>query len=427
LKYIAGVSGPLPFFRIALSVGLVCPFLANGEVREWKTKDGKHSVKAGFVSIQGEIVTLKNAVSGKKKEISVSILSDVDRKYLAGLRKEKPQSDGGVPDSKAANDRNGESSLLNPNYEDPWPTVSAVEGDVLIDLVEEDKERQRFVYHSAHYEFVCDVRLKKSLVGKFAKMFETTFQAMVDLPLNFEKARGFDSSKRLKIALFETEETYIMNGGQPGSAGMYRFNTATNEDLVMVPLSSLGVKSSGSSYRLDRKVSNRTLVHELAHQLTDRSLYVKGSRGWFTEGFAEYVCASKYSHATGRITFGNNVREITAYATDQDKSEDGRNLGEEILVGSLKDYMLQPYEDFTGDAVANKNYGVGLLITTWLIHMDDGGSRKNLTAFLKAGREGKEGEELLAVLRNGRTWEELEAEIAKDWKKKGRINIRFSK
>ena len=95
----------------------------------------------------------------------------------------------------------------------------------------------------------------------------------------------------------------------------------------------------------------------------------------------------------------------------------GRALGEEIRLPSLRAFMLQPYSRFTANA--NFNYGMGLLVTTYFIHLEDDGSRKNLTNFLKAMREGKSGDELLAVLRAGRTWEELAQEVSKAWRSKG--------
>ena len=79
--------------------------------------------------------------------------------------------------------------------------------------------------------------------------------------------------------------------------------------------------------------------------------------------------------------------------------------------------MLQSYVSFTSNA--NFNYGMGMLITAYFIHMDDEGSRENLVAFLKAAKKGKSGEALLDVLRAGRTWEELAADISKSWRRKG--------
>ena len=84
--------------------------------------------------------------------------------------------------------------------------------------------------------------------------------------------------------------------------------------------------------------------------------------------------------------------------------------------------MLQPYSRFTENA--NFNYGMGLLVTTYFLHLEDDGSRKNIVAFMKAMREGKSGEELLKVLLAGRSWRELSDDISEKWRSKG-IKIRI--
>ena len=67
---------------------------------------------------------------------------------------------------------------------------------------------------------------------------------------------------------------------------------------------------------------------------------------------------------------------------------------------------------------------MGLLITTYFFHFDRDGDRVAIVAFLKALREGKEGEEALAALRQGRTWDELEDQISAGWRGRG-LRIRF--
>ena len=67
---------------------------------------------------------------------------------------------------------------------------------------------------------------------------------------------------------------------------------------------------------------------------------------------------------------------------------------------------------------------MGLLVTTYFLHLEDDGSRKNIVAFMKAMREGKSGEELLKVLLAGRSWRELSDDISEKWRSKG-IKIRI--
>jgi hypothetical protein len=79
--------------------------------------------------------------------------------------------------------------------------------------------------------------------------------------------------------------------------------------------------------------------------------------------------------------------------------------------------MLQSYSSFV--AQAQVNYGSALLITYYFLQMDGEGDGKRIQEFLKALRNGKEGEEALGVLLDGRTFEQLEAEITKAWSRRG--------
>ncbi len=114
------------------------------------------------------------------------------------------------------------------------------------------------------------------------------------------------------------------------------------------------------------------------------------------------------------------IEYVTAYGK---KGKGGRAIGTDIKLGSLRSFMLQPYSSFTGNAQVN--YGCGLLISNYFFHMDreeDGARIKN---FLKALNAGKQGDEALAVLLDGQTWQELEADIAKAYSRKG-VDFTFS-
>ena len=83
----------------------------------------------------------------------------------------------------------------------------------------------------------------------------------------------------------------------------------------------------------------------------------------------------------------------------------------------LREWMQMSYDRFISDA--QRNYGVGALVTYYFFHLDRDGDRAAITAFLKALREGRQGEEALEALRDGRTWDELAEEITRGWRSKG--------
>jgi hypothetical protein len=61
-------------------------------------------------------------------------------------------------------------------------------------------------------------------------------------------------------------------------------------------------------------------------------------------------------------------------------------------------------------------------MTYYFFHLEE--DRTSITKFLKALKSGKSGEAALKELRNGRSWEELEEDISKAWKREG-ITITF--
>ncbi|YCM44275.1 hypothetical protein V2O64_23505 [Verrucomicrobiaceae bacterium 227] len=380
-------------------------------------------VNAEILGYEENKVILK--VRGKDYQVPFGDFSSKDQEYLKKyaphLEEESAEpvekgdeSSGSKKSTSGAVADTADAEGIEPNWDAPWPGNVTTPDD--LEIVEEasDAESGEFIYLSPHYRFVCDVRLSTSVVRSFARLFEATHASMEALPLNFERARHGNAKNRHKVFLFEKEETYFEKGGAPGSAGVYIGGRDGGD--VLVPLTSLGVKPMGSGYTRDRKKSNKTLPHELAHQLTDHVYYAHGSRGWFTEGLAEYVASSQMTDS--RFNFDSNLDEIEAYATAYGKDDDGgRSLGEEISLGDLRKFMLQPYSQFTGNA--NFNYGMGLLLTTYFLHLEDDGSRANVVAFMKAMRDGLTGEELLDVLRAGRSWKELGDDISAGWRRKG--------
>lgn len=395
------------------------------EARTWTSQDGR-TVEAEFIELKEKVVTVKRDVDGIELDIPLEILIVEDLVYLTEIKEEqdKVRKSSGGDAARGDGGRNSDDTAdgIPSNIDEPWPDEVEINTDFAITTPAQPEnsypspDSTPFVYHSPHYEFVCDVKLNNSLVKKFAIMFETVHASMAALPMHHRPAMA-EKTGRLPIILCETEETYIKNGGPPGSAGVYLGSINT----VLVPLTSLGVQKVGSGYMLDRKVDNGTLPHELAHQLTDRLYYKSGMIGWFTEGLAEYIAVSPMKN--GRANFRSNLDEIEEYITEYDrKARNGRFLGDEFSVPDLEAYMLQPYSSFTGQN-GNKNYALGLFFFTYFAHLD-GEDRAAFREFLKAAREGKQGRELIDTLLMGRTWKELKNDIATAWRRKG-IKVTF--
>lgn len=190
----------------------------------------------------------------------------------------------------------------------------------------------------------------------------------------------------------------------------------------MVKFSSLGLIKRGKGYAMDYDKSNKTLPHEITHQLSDPEYYKPGAMGWFSEGFAEYVAATPYR--SGKFLANKAASYVKQYATDFSRKDNrGRAIGTDVQVGPLKDFMMMPYSEFAGDN-GNFNYAVGALLVTYFNHYDGEGDATNLKNFLRSFKEGKWGDDSLEVLRAGRTFEELEKDITKAWRSRG-VKLRF--
>ena len=416
---------------------LLIPLIAIvAEARDFTDIEGR-TIDAKVLSVENDSVKLELSSDGATYDVPLARLSAEDREFLKDWKPAEPEANPSPDDTSGGKDTSekdlgrtinlgGTEALmkeynLTNNYDDEWPKRIESGHSVEIKTVEEDEAKKRYVYHSPNYEFICDVPLSKNVLNKFSALFEATREFCRILPISTMKAHVPGEKFRNQILLFETKQSYVKNGGPPTSAGVFMPRGNNGAGVVMAPLTSLGVKKVGSRYAFDYEGSNKTLPHEIAHQLTDPEYFESGPLGWFSEGLAEYIAVTSYR--SGKFMVSGNLREIKAYATEfGEDGNGGRNLGEEFTAPDLKGYMLQPYSSFTANG--NFNYGLGLLITYYFFHWDGEGDRANITAFLKALKEGKRGEESLNVLLAGRTWDELEKAINKAWRSRG-VKINF--
>jgi len=384
------------FFSVAI-LAAVSPTRAE-EVRTW-VDDQNRKVDAALVAVKGDEVVLR-LKNGKELDFPINKLSAADKEYLNKHLEEMKEA----------------ASKPRLNFEERWPEQVSFKDDPEVEDKTEDKESNRFVYESANYRFICDVKLASSVVRGFARLFEATHKYCLELPLGMSGGRQIDG--KYQILLFEQEANYIKEGGPPGSAGVFMGKTG----VIMVPLESLGVRKVGKTFVLDRDRTNKTLPHEITHQLTPNNYYAPGSVGWFTEGIAEYVAVTPYTMGTYNVRM--NQKALIEYVTGFGKGgKGGRAIGKNISLPPIQKYFLQTYQSFLADP--QKNYGSGALLAYYFFHFDGDGDGKRIKAYLAALHEGKHSEEALQVLLDGRTYEQLQNEIIEKWKAKG-VNFSFS-
>ncbi|MEM7602447.1 MAG: SHD1 domain-containing protein [Verrucomicrobiota bacterium] len=370
-----------------------------GETRDWTNSSGK-TITAELIEVSGDKVVLK--MNGKNFEVPKMSLSSPDQEFIEEWNKSAPMETGA-------------DSEIEPNWDGEWPKLVSADISQEIEVISENEEASEYIYASPHYEFICDVKLNTSVVKRFSLLFEATNQFCRELPIGMIKPFR---EERHKIHLFEHYGGYVEKGGPEGSAGVYI--SRGGEGDILVPLTSLGVKKVGSNFSVDYDKENTTLSHEIAHQLTDWEYYAPGSRGWFTEGMAEYIAQSGYRSGKFNVNDLQKLKDyVTAFGEDGRR---GRNLGDEIKSPRLKDFFQQTYESFT--ARSNFNYGMGALVVYYFFHMDGEKDAANIKNFLKGLKDGAEGDAMYEPLLAGRTWEEMEDAVTKGWRSRG-VRIEF--
>ena len=369
------------------------------ELRMWVDEQGRE-VRASFAGItsDGESVNLK-LENGSSIPFPIARLSEDCQVYA----------------KEAAAVKAARADEPEYNFDSDWPQLVGFREDPEIEIIREDADSNEFIYESLNFRYIADARLSRSVVRGFALLFESTHEFCQAMPIGM--GEGVRTDGKYLIKLYENRQDYVSAGAPAASAGVFM----GGRNLIKVPFESLGVRPVGSGYMLDRSASNRILAHEIAHQLTPPPYFGRGQfNAWFIEGIAEYVATTPYR--SGQYNTRAGRRAAVDYATGFSRVDNrGRNIGTDIKLSSLENYMNLTYAQFISNS--NFNYAVGLLLTYYFIHMDGEGDAANLQAYLRALLDGASREEAEAKLLNGRTFKELENDVQAGWR---RFGVRFN-
>ena len=374
---------------------LVLPWasMISLQARTWTNTQGR-TFEADFVRLDGISVILR-LPGGREFPTPLLDLSPADQIFARGGKTLLPVE------------------TVSASFGKPWPRDVRLSGPVICKVVSEDPAKKRYVYESPSYRFTCNARVTDDALRNFSVMFEATRKYAAALPLS---VGGKQNQGRYDVRLFATKGDYIRAGGPPQSAGCFA------QGVVMIPMESLGLKEGTTGFSLDTHMRNCVLIHELAHQLTPTTYMMPGARGGFSEGLADYVAITPYNW--GYFSPDIHGESIKGYVTTMGAADfPGRNLGTTISAPRLRNFLLMSYEDFSG-VNGNFNYGLGLLVTYYFFHLEDGGKATRITQFLKGLHAGAQGEAALKPLLGGSTYETLESDIASAWARMG-VQIRF--
>lgn len=384
---------------------------AKAEEREWTSADGR-KVPGEIIALENGQVTLKTAKGNFK--FPLDRLSPGDQQHAkawdaARMKKAESGQDPGLPAGPRAAAL-GDFSDVKLGV---WPDQAEAKFEAAdIKIVKEDKDAKEYIYRTPHFEFISPLRLSTSVIREFAGIFEATYEFMRVMPIGLNpqpSTHGFYQTK-----LFGSREDYYADGGMEGSGGMHSYSWRGDEvisSLIRVPLGNLGVEYTGVRYIVDQQKRSDTLTHEIAHQLTGRWLIV--TPVWFKEGLAETVSSQKYNNGNFKLTRMEK-------AIVEQLSRTGRP-GREFSMVPLERLMTMSSETWASALASGqgggKNYQSANFLFYYFLKLEGNGDAARLVDYMKALASGKpEPEACKEILLAGRTYQELEADVAKAWR-----------
>ncbi len=374
----------LPLILAYCLVAQVC-VAADGELRTWTDVSGR--TVEGVLVEAGENEIKLRVASGKVFPIPLENLSAGDREYLKELKENAPPGE--------------------------WPDKVEAPDDIEVDKVKEDRDKEEFVYRTPHFQFEAQERLSESVIKEFCRIFEATFEVVKQVPLGLKPQ---PPEGHFKTELYPSRAAYFDAGGPTNSGGVYM----GGEKKIMIPLANLGVRNTGVRYIVDRDHDNGTLKHEITHQVMHR--WLGKTRPWFIEGIADYMEAAEYRQ--GRYSF-NRIRDaVRESATERTSKDDETTMFklEPLMALTLPQWNMVTAENVQAGSM---NYKSSMLLVYYFLHLDGEGERAGIRGYLTAVDKGLgERAAMEKFLLRGRSFEELEADVAKAWKS-DRLEVTF--
>ena len=404
------------YITLIWAVGLI---FVQAETREWTSSDGK-KIEATIISLDGEMVRLET-VKGNF-ELPLSRLSNPDQDFAKEWAEKKKAAEmaasaGGSGDNVAPLLGDFENLKLG-----VWPQFVVADLEVVeIDPAESAAENKgEYVYRTPHFEFHSPDRLSISVTREFARIFEATFAFVEQMPIGLApkgRANGY-----YQTILYMTEDAYYLDGGMPGSGGMFSWRSRGEEmnGMIKVPLSNLGVEFTGNRFIVDQNKRSTTLTHEIVHQVMMRWL-ATSMPTWLSEGIAEVVSSQSYDG--GRFKLSSMNRSIA--------DEVSGGSGEFRMV-KLERLMTISHEDWAAELAGGNGghyYNSANVLAYYFLRLDGEGNGANLVEFLKEITKGNRAdgstEAQATFLLRDRDYEKLEVDLARAWRSEG-LKVEFN-
>lgn len=391
---------PLLLIPLLLTVVTLTGQQVEQVERVW-TDDQGRKVKATFVKVEEDSAILR-MTDGRELPYPLEKLSKSDQALIKknSIAKKK---------KAAADARAAKHGPL--NFDSPWPKRVTFNGDPGAVVISEDPQKKAFVYESINFRYTSDVSLPVATVKEFAVFFEASYKLSRELPIAL--GDGNRTKGKFMISIIAPQDASTEN---------YKYSVYDPPGKVLASPASLGLSASEDGYQFDDDNRDSRILHPIFHHFTPNRYWAPGSKSWFTEGICEYATALPYED--GSFDLKSVSEHMTKFATAYGKDgKRGYNLGNEIYIGPLKDFMLLPEDKIY--VKSDHNLGYSLLLVNYFLHMDRKGDAARMKKFLKGLRARKRGDAALEVLLDGQTWAELERDIIKAYSREN-IELTFT-
>ena len=357
--------------------------------REWTSADGK-KLEGKLESYDGTEVQLRTPKGVFK--FAASRLSDLDQRLLRRWVEQTPARIG------------------------KWPEFAEAPANLELETLKEGVEGWPYISRSAHFEFrSASRRLSKDVILDVAKTFEGTLELVGVLPVGFEPKPP--ESGYFLTEIYETADAYLAAGGLKGSAGCF----TPKGNKIMVPLVSLGIDENGRWLR-DRDKDNRTLNHEITHQVTQK--WLARWPVWFLEGIAEYVEGLPCNRGRYMLKdISGDVRKaIMKYPVkgsyfpmvplEKLMTMDHESWSK-ALEESAPSSTTGPNQEDPSSHEATYKYRSAHALVFYFLHLDGKGDGTTVATYLRALNQGEEPKKAVSdVLMRGRDYSTLSKEVA---------------
>ncbi len=298
-------------------------------------------------------------------------------------------------------------------------------------LVQEQQVEGGYVYQSSCFIFSCPLKVDMGAMEAIARLFENTREACTALPLGFSCNQG-----RYRVTIYRNREEFVASIGSAyaGVPGVYM------QGCILLPAETLGLEAVEDKLLKapGKQPDTDAIIHELAHQLTLRG-NTWDTPTWLGEGLAEYLRLA--TDGEGKADMARVQKAIAPYVAE------GRRLGREFPCPPLEQFMSLSRAEFNSarGRAGQFNYAMATLLTWYFLHLDGEGDGAALSGWMQQLRstpratahlrwnlpenatpeqvaaERQRLMQLVASIRenyhyapllHGRSWQELEAELA---------------